>query len=624
MKLLIHSNGPNANTGYGVQTALLARRLRDAGHEVAVSCTYGVQAGGRLWEGIQLYPAGYEQQSNDVIHNHALHWFGGDPLGGWIIVLTDVWAMRNPLLADFNVIGWAPVDHYPVPPGVLAFFEMSGALPVAMSRYGVKCFAEMGHDADYIPLALDPGYKPTPTLEIGGSEVTCRELLGVDEDAFVVGMTAMNKDPFDRKGFNEALRAFGEFWRRHNEAVLYLHTDKNGMGTGLDLATLATHAAVPVHAVKFTDTYALLNGFSTEMMSALYTAFDVLLAPSHGEGFCVPLIEAQACGTPVIVTDFSAQPELVAAGWTVAGQPQWDAAQKASYITPFIPDIVDKLEDAYQADRARIAAGAVEFALQYAADRVFDNYWVPFLATLEETDPLVLDREPIGEVAVIVPAMRRPHNVTPLVESLKATPEATAYFVCDPDDHAEIEAVKNAGANVIISDRGHTYPIKANVGYEHTSEPWIFLCGDDVEFTPGWLDAARPLSDRFDVIGTNDAADGHGNRLVQDGKHADHFLVRRSYIDTYGASLDGPGVLCCEEYNHFFVDYELVKLARARGVFAPCLTSVVIHNHPGLGRGLADLVYQQVDSPESVEDKRTFEDRQPLIAMQVRGRGKPR
>ena len=37
MKILIHSNSPATFTGYGVQTALLAERLHDAGYEVAIS-----------------------------------------------------------------------------------------------------------------------------------------------------------------------------------------------------------------------------------------------------------------------------------------------------------------------------------------------------------------------------------------------------------------------------------------------------------------------------------------------------------------------------------------------------------------------------------------------------------
>jgi glycosyltransferase involved in cell wall biosynthesis len=628
VRFLIVSNSPKAPTGYGVQTRHLARMLRDGGHDVAVACTWGQQAHGAMWEGVQLYPCGWEQHSNDVLHEHALHWFKGDPTGGWIIVLNDLWATVNPYLADFNVVGWCPVDHYPVPEEVLRFFHRTDAVPLAMSKYGEALLGKAGLDPDLAPLAVDTKvYKPTTTVTIGRHEATGRELLGVPADAFLVGMVAMNKDPFDRKGFNEAFRGFAQFWREHNDAVLYVHTDARGMGTSFNLADLATHAGIPPHALVFPDPYGYFNGFSDEMMAAAYTAFDVLLAPSHGEGFCVPLIEAQACGTPVIATDFSAQSELVGPGsWTVSGQPLWDGAQKASYIVPFIVDVVDKLEDAYKGDRLADLDKRIAFAGQFDVQRVWTEHWAPFIDTLRPAEPLPLERQPIAhepdQVAVVVPAMRRPQNARPLVESLKATDRANVYFICDPDDELEIRAALDAGANVIVSERGHTFATKANVAYENTDEPWIFLCGDDVRFAPDWLDHAEKLSDRFDVIGTNDAADGNGNATVQNGSHADHMLVRRSYVDTYGASLDGPGVLCSEEYNHFFVDWELVGLAKARGVFSPCLDSVVEHLHPGLGKGPSDLVYQSLQSDKSIADRETWNARKPLIDMQRRGRGK--
>ena len=574
-----------------------------------------------MWEGVQLYPAGFEQQGNDIIHNHAMHFFGGDERGGWIIILSDLWVMQNPLLDKFNVVGWCPVDHFPVPPQVLGFFHRTGAEAAGMSQFGNDLLREAGLESTYLPLAVDTAvFKPTETATVVGNDLTGREIIDVAEDAFLVGMNAMNKDALDRKGFNEAFRAFGAFHRQHPEAVLYVHADPNGMGSGLNLRELAVHSAIPQHAIKFPAIYDIQVGsFRPEMMAAIYTSFDVLLAPSHGEGFCVPLIEAQACGTPVIATDFSAQAELVGAGWKVAGQPLWDHAQRASYVIPFVTDVLAALEAAYAADRPAMVDTAVSFAARYDADRVFERHWVPFLNSLEpETaEPLELDRsDPLDEVAVIVPVMQRPHNVAPLVDSLSDCPEARIYFVCDPDDQAEIDAVRAAGLEPLISDRGHTFAQKVNCAFEQTTEPWVFLCGDDVRFAPDWLKAPRDLADRFDVIGTSDAADGRGNVSVQSGKHADHMFVRRAYVDRYGASLDGPGVVCHEGYHHFYVDKELVRLARARGVFSPCLDSVVEHLHPGLGKGTPDLLYQSMQSPEAIEDRELFESRLPLIEMQ--------
>src|SRR5262249_39865869 len=155
-------------------------------------------------------------------------------------------------------------------------------------------------------------------------------------------------------------------------------------------------------------------------------------------------------------------------------------------------------------------------------------------------------------------------NVRPLVDSFRATTtgdEAALYFICDDDDTAELEAVFAADAQVLPAKRGSTFAQKINAGVEETTEPWILPVGDDVRFQPGSLDAARKPSDGYDVIGTNDTTGLAKTPDVASGKHADHFFIRRAYIDTYGACLDGPGVAAPEAYRHWYTDKEIVELA---------------------------------------------------------------
>jgi glycosyltransferase involved in cell wall biosynthesis len=117
-------------------------------------------------------------------------------------------------------------------------------------------------------------------------------------------------------------------------------------------------------------------------MAAIYTRADVLLSATAGEGFGLPVLEAQGCGTPVIVSDFSAQPELVGDGWVVAVQPQWNPTQLAWFATPLVHSIVNALEEAYERPRGQVSEAAVEFAKDYAADKVFQEGWVPLLDSL--------------------------------------------------------------------------------------------------------------------------------------------------------------------------------------------------------------------------------------------------
>ncbi len=626
MKILLHSNSPVMPTGYGVQTALLATRLRDAGHDVAISVYSGHDTGLGTWEGMPLLPC---NGANDpvgtaVLAEHAIRFFNGDPLGGWIIPITDAWCLDNPYLAQFNIAPWTPVDHHPIPRPVVATLYGLDAVPIAMSRFAEDQLTRAGLNPLYAPLVIDTDvYKPTPD-----AKAKC----GFSDDEFVVMMNGMNKGAYHhRKGFPEAFAAFALFAQNHPDAKLYLHTEMTGaFAQGINLFDLARSRGISDDQLKFVDQYPYRCGFiGPANLADFYTAADVLLAPSRGEGFCVPLIEAQACGTPVIVTDFSAQPELVGAGWKVPGEPEWEAAQQSDYVKASIPAIVQALEAAYEergSEENRHAA--IAKAREYDADLCFETYWRPILAQMEgNSSSIQLDRERIGArdaVAVIVPALNRPANVQPLVDSFNATQKGVAnlYFVCDDDDTDQIAAVKEAGAHVLPATHGPSYSQKANAGYEQTFEPWLFICGDDVRFHNGWIDAARKVSDRYDVIGTNDSLTGKGNQLVASGAHADHFFIRRAYAEEYGASLSGP--IAHEGYRHFYTDVEIVELAKARGVFTPCLGSMVEHLHPDLTRDVeVDDTYRKGWAAREL-DQAEYAKRRDLIAMQSEGLSKVR
>jgi hypothetical protein len=194
------------------------------------------------------------------------------------------------------------------------------------------------------------------------------------------------------------------------------------------------------------------------------------------------------------------------------------------------------------------------------------------------------------DVAVIVPVLDRPQNAEPFMRSLRAsTGLAEAYAVVEESDEATQQAWRDAGASLIVTT-AHTFAEKVNAGYDNTDEPWLFLVGDDVRFHPGWLDHAQQVAVNTGakVIGTNDL----GNVRVMNGEHATHMLVARDYIAEQGASWDGPGVVCHEGYQHWFVDDELVTVAKQRNTFAPALASLVEHLHPAWGKADTDSTYE--------------------------------
>ena len=181
-------------------------------------------------------------------------------------------------------------------------------------------------------------------------------------------------------------------------------------------------------------------------------------------------------------------------------------------------------------------------------------------------------------------------------------------------------------ARLLEGVKGKSNAENVNALLADSTADWVLVVGDDVEFTPGWFAAARELSDQFDIIGTNDSEAGRiRNPEVAAGKHADHFFVRRSYVDDEGASLDGPGILAPECYRHWWTDKEIIGLAKARGVYGHAADCRIIHHHPGYDGNEAaragDLVYMMAVGA-SADDAETFQQRAPLILEHKTWRGR--
>lgn len=374
IKVLWHSNSPWASTGYGQQTAIFTPRLARIVDSLAISAFYGVHGGIVPWNGIPVLPPAFDAYGNDTIQPHAEAAFKGMDKG-LVITLCDVWVLDAKKFAALKTASWVPIDHEPAQPPTVTWLNATNAVPIAMSRFGERMLRDEGLDPVYVPHGYDPA------VMFQRDRAKAKEMLGVSPDQFLVGMVAANISRPSRKSYPEAFLAFAELARRHPEAVLYVHAhpfDKRGF----HLPDMAKHAGIPTKQVRFADPYTYNLTPSPDVLAHAYSAMDVLLAPSAGEGFGIPVLEAQACGTPVIVSDFSAQPELCGAGWKVAGQKAYTGL-RSWQIVPYIDDIADKLERAF-AEATGMREQAAEWAKPYDADRVFAEHFLPALQVVRE------------------------------------------------------------------------------------------------------------------------------------------------------------------------------------------------------------------------------------------------
>jgi glycosyltransferase involved in cell wall biosynthesis len=311
-----------------------------------------------------------------MLGEYAAHHGGGDRANCLVLTLQDVWVLLQglPNFQGCRFVCWTPIDHDPVPPLVKRFLTESEAQVIAMTRFGQTALESTGYDpVHYVPHGVDTTiFKPEPELKAAH-----RERLKMPADAFVVGMVANNQGIPSRKSFPQVFLAFKEMQERHNDAILYVHADVFGRNAGLNLIELGKACGIPPEAMRTSDQTSLHLGIPPELVAGIYNSLDVLCMPSMGEGFGIPLIEAQACGVPVVTTDWTAMTELCGAGWLVDGERFYD--QQGSFQKlPYIGGIVDALEEAY--DRAgALSDRAREFALGYDADTVLSDYWVPTL-----------------------------------------------------------------------------------------------------------------------------------------------------------------------------------------------------------------------------------------------------
>jgi len=393
LHLLFFTNAPWAPTGYGQQAAQLVPLMVQAGVNVTIAANYGLEAVSTDWQpGVQILPRGYEPFSLDVQpayydaikHEHPdrqVYWFS----------LCDVWPIKGDRYATMPTVSWVPIDHQPTPPDVRRWCEQPNVTPVAMSKFGSRMLNVHNIIHGYAPHAIDLEVfrqRDTVTKQGGGTK-TGRELMELPEDVFVVMCPNANKGMApSRKAWPENMVAFLMFASDKPDVRLYMHTERFGALGGIRFGELFASIGLDESKFKFVNQFAHRMGIPNDVLATLYSAADVVLSPSMGEGFGICVIEAQACGTPVIVSDWTAQPELVGDGWLVEGQPWWDGPQQSWLQTPHIQDIVDRLEEAYQrwvdGGRQRVHSDkAVEFvAGNYDHRAVFEEHWRPILESL--------------------------------------------------------------------------------------------------------------------------------------------------------------------------------------------------------------------------------------------------
>jgi glycosyltransferase involved in cell wall biosynthesis len=372
--ILWHSTAPWAASGYGTQTAVWVRKLTQMGHSVTVSSYWGLSGSPTGWQDVTVMPGfGHSYCSQSLAqHAQALR-------PDLVITLGDIWVLDPAVLKGLPLAHWLPSDCRPMSLADRHVVDAAGSELIAMSRFGYDRFATAGLRPLYVPHGIDTSVFTPPA-----DREAARAALGIEPGDFVVGMNSANNDAI-RKAIPEQMLAFAQFLQRHPEGLLALHTGIHTDG-GQDLDALAENLGI-TDRVRAVDQYRYSCGLvQPGELAGWYGALDVLTNCSYGEGFGLPVVEAQACGTPVITTACSAMEELNPLGTQVPGEPFWNGVHKGWWTRPSVPGITAAYEQAWQqrrdGSRSELRDLLRDHALSYDADLVARLYMKPAIEEL--------------------------------------------------------------------------------------------------------------------------------------------------------------------------------------------------------------------------------------------------
>lgn len=365
---------PDLPTGYATQSALILPRLRDLGHDVAVFATAGQPGHPGHWNGIPVFPhTTYADAGEDVVTNHYAAW-----KADIVFTFLCTWFLEYPAVwRGLRTVHITPVDCSPMSWEDHARITNTGGMPAAISQFGL---AQMRAGTEG-RAKLDPLYLPHGVSLSTFTPNHDRDAMRADmgfKDKFVVGMNFHNNDK-DRKNTDPAMRGFAKFHAKHPDSVLAIHAIQ-ALKDGIVLPRLASHLGI-MDAVTYSPQYQLVTGQITPpMLADWYNALDVYLGLGN-EGFGLPHIEAQACGVPVILGNWSTGPELAGPGWLAEGQGFWNEKHRASWSIASVDSVADQLEHAYEDARNRREA-ARDFAVGYGINKIMREHWEPVLGEL--------------------------------------------------------------------------------------------------------------------------------------------------------------------------------------------------------------------------------------------------
>lgn len=340
MKLLIISDSPAIQSGLARVTREIAQRFHEDEFEVTVLGWFDLH--GPLDRNFD-FPIIHAVKHLPETWAPAIAQIQPDV----ILAIGDPWDFKwlagQRAGAAWRLVGYLNIESSPLPLACESILDAFDVL-VTTSQFGAETIGRKG------VRAVHHGVDMATFRNMGSrrGQFCGRELA----ETFVVLLNGQNTA---RKNYPTAIAGFLAFAEGKEDVILYANTAFNPAadehpGPDLRQSVILLGGSDDPRVTYNAENRGPLDTVGDEQLNRIYNLATVLLVTSWAEGFCLPVLEAMACGVvPVAPMDYS-MPELLAEGrgylYPVAARLENNYGMLVAAVSA--RDVAAELERAYQ------------------------------------------------------------------------------------------------------------------------------------------------------------------------------------------------------------------------------------------------------------------------------------
>ena len=315
-KILVITDDPNATTGNGKVCKNLLKEFEKLGHTITSIIAWNCLGGNNKFH-YKLWPI---DPSKQIDHDTGLKVQYALKLEDPDIIFChgDIWNFQYMphMKTRAKKIGYLTVDFEPLSTKYKDAWESFDAL-ITPSVFGQKTISKyIGLASAYIPEGIDPEIFKPQAKEV--KEVIIKNLKNnamknnLNMPSFFITMLAR---PIQRKNLPAGIRAIGKLAYEHSDIAHICLYDlmKSGVNAYEHDMTACHNRYLPPKMAKFavSDVGPISQNCTDEIIASYLSVSNILVMPTMGEGFGLPVLEAMACGCVPVVTNCTSMPDLV-------------------------------------------------------------------------------------------------------------------------------------------------------------------------------------------------------------------------------------------------------------------------------------------------------------------------